>query len=170
MDIASSLAPRSDQINADDLISGPQTFTIREVIKGKAEQPLDFMLVETDRAYRPGVIMRRILAAAWGTNGDDYVGRRLTLYRDPSIRFGSAVVGGIRVSHVSHISKPVTEKIQVTRGKREAFKVDPLPDAPAPNPNAAKIAELRAEWKNATDERKQEIENAVGVLQQSAAS
>lgn len=168
MDIASSLAPRSDQINADDLIAGPQTFTIREVVKGKAEQPLDFLLVETDRAYRPGVIMRRILAAAWGTNGDDYVGRRLTLYRDPSIRFGSAVVGGIRVSHVSHIDKPVTEKIQVTRGKREAFTVEPLPDAPAPSPNAAKIAELRAEWDNATDERKEAIKAEVAALQASS--
>jgi hypothetical protein len=139
MDIANSLAPRSDQINADDLTQGPQTFTIREVIKGKAEQPLDFLLVETDRAFRPAVTMRRLIAAAWGTNGDDYVGRRLTVYRDPSIRFGSAVVGGIRISHMSHINKPVSEKLQVTRGKRETFTVQPLVEtaATAPTPTPA---------------------------------
>lgn len=131
MDIANSLAPRSDQVNADDLVAGPMTVTVREVIKGKAEQPYDFLLVETDRAYRPGVTMRRLIAAAWGTNGDQYVGRRLTLYRDPSIRFGKDVVGGIRISHMSHIDKRVEVKLQVTRGKRETFTVEPLIESPA---------------------------------------
>lgn len=150
MDLTRSLAPRSDQVNADDLVAGPQTFTIREVVGGKAEQPFDFLLVETDRAYRPAVTMRRLIAAAWGTNGDDYVGRRLTLYRDPDVRFGKDVVGGIRISHMSHIDKRIEVKLQVTRGKRGTFIVDPLPEAPTP-PTESAIAcstskdELR-EW------------------------
>lgn len=139
MDIANSLAPRSDQVNADDLVAGPMTVTIRKVVGGKAEQPFDFLLEETDRAYRPAVTMRRLIAAAWGTNGDDYVGRRLTLYRDPTIRFGKDVVGGIRISHMSHIDRRIEVKLQVTRGKRETFAVDPLPDAPTP-PTASAIA------------------------------
>lgn len=129
MDIANSLAPRSDQVNADDLVAGPRTFTIREVIKGKAEQPYDFLLVETDRAYRPAVTMRRLIAAAWGTDGDQYVGRRLTLYRDPEVSFGKDRVGGIRISHLSHIDKRIEIKLQVTRGKRATFSVEPLPGA-----------------------------------------
>lgn len=129
MDIANSLAPRSDQVNADDLVAGPMTVTIRQVVGGKAEQPFDFLLEETERAYRPAVTMRRLIATAWGTNGDLYVGRRLTLYRDPTIRFGKDVVGGIRISHMSHIDKRIEVKLQVTRGKRETFAVDPLPDA-----------------------------------------
>ena len=89
MDIANSLAPRSDQINADDLVAGPMTVTIREVVGGKAEQPYDFLLMETDRAYRPAVTMRRLIAAAWQTtDASKYVGRRLTLFRDPTVRFG----------------------------------------------------------------------------------
>lgn len=131
MDIANSLAPRSDQVNADDLVAGPMTVTIRKVVGGKAEQPFDFLLEETDRAYRPAVTMRRLIAAAWGTNGDEYVGRRLTLYRDPTIRFGKDVVGGIRISHMSHIDNRVEVKLQVTRGKRENFIVEPL-IAPTP--------------------------------------
>lgn len=164
MDITNSLAPRSDQINADDLVAGPQTFTIREVVGGKAEQPFDFLLVETDRAFRPAVTMRRLIAAAWGTNGDAYVGRRLTVYRDPSIRFGKDVVGGIRISHMSHIDKRVEVKLQVTRGKRETFKVDPLPDALTPAPIDPRIAELRAEWVDATPERQAEIQAEVAAL------
>ena len=53
MDMTESIQARSDQINADDLAGGPMTVTIREVVKGKAESPFDFLLVETDRAYRP---------------------------------------------------------------------------------------------------------------------
>lgn len=139
MDIANSLAPRSDQVNADDLVAGPMTVTIRKVVGGKAEQPFDFLLEETDRAYRPAVTMRRLIAAAWGTNGDTYVGRRLTLYRDADVTFGKDRVGGIRISHMSHIDKRLEIKLQVTRGKRGTFIVDPLPDAPTP-PSEAAIA------------------------------
>lgn len=139
MDIANSLAPRSDQVNADDLVAGPMTVTIRKVVGGKAEQPFDFLLEETDRAYRPAVTMRRLIAAAWGTNGDNYVGRRLTIYRDPDVMFGRDKVGGIRISHMSHIDKRLEIKLQTTRGKRSLFVVDPLPDAPAP-PSESAIA------------------------------
>ena len=65
MDLTESIAPRSDQVNADDLIGGPVTYTIREVRKGAAEQPFDFMLVETDRAYRPSKTMRSSSPDGW---------------------------------------------------------------------------------------------------------
>lgn len=169
MDLTESIAPRSDQVNADDLIAGPITYTIREVRQGAAESPFDFMLVETDRAYRPSKTMRRVIVAAWGPEASNYAGRRLTLYREPTIKFGGATVGGIRISHMSHIDKRVEVLAQVTRGKREKFTVDPLPDAPAPDPNAALIAELRAEWSTADDERKAEIQAEVAALQDGAA-
>jgi hypothetical protein len=134
MDLTESIAPRSDQVNADDLVGGPITYTIREVVGGKAEAPFDFMLVETDRAYRPSKTMRRVIVNAWGAEAANYAGRRLTLYREPTIKFGGAVVGGIRISHMSHIDKACDVMLQVTRGKRERFVVQPLPDAPAPEP------------------------------------
>jgi hypothetical protein len=36
-------------------------------------------------------------------------------------------VGGIRVSHLSHIDKPLTIALTVTRGKRAPYVVQPLP-------------------------------------------
>ena len=164
MDLTESIAPRSDQVNADDLVGGPVTYTIREVRQGAAEQPFDFMLVETDRAYRPSKTMRRLIVAAWGPDANLYTGRRLTLYREPSIKFGGQVVGGIRISHMSHIQKRIEEKFQTTRGKRETFVVNPLPDTPAPNPNAERIAALRAEWKDAEPDRRAVIEAEVTEL------
>jgi hypothetical protein len=126
MDMTESIAPRSDQVNADDLVGGPITYTIREVVKGKAEQPFDFLLVETNRAYRPSKTMRRVIVSAWGPETSTYAGRRLTLYREPTIKFGNVQVGGIRISHLSHIDGKRDVMLQVTRGKRENFSVQPL--------------------------------------------
>ena len=154
MDLTESIAPRSDQVNADDLIAGPQTYTVREVVQGKAEQPFDFMLVETDRAYRPSKTMRRVIVAAWGPEAANYAGRCLTLYREPTIKFGGAVVGGIRISHMSHIDKPVEVAAQVTRGKRERFIVQPL----------SPVDVLKLEWRTADPERRKAIEAEVAAL------
>ena len=164
MNLTESIAPRSDQINADDLVGGPITYTIREVREGVAESPFDFQLVETDRAYRPSKTMRRVIVAAWGPEAANYGGRRLTLYREPSIKFGGTTVGGIRVSHMSHIDKRVEVMLQVTRGKREKFTVDPLPELTT----ADRIANLRAEWVGADDERKAAIEAEVKSLSEDA--
>jgi hypothetical protein len=129
MNLTETIAPKSDQINADDLISGPITVTIAEVVKGSAEQPVDVRLVEfPNRAYRPSKSMRRILVSAWGPSAEEYAGRRLTLYRNPEIMFGPNKVGGVEISHLSHISKPLTVALTATRGRRKNFTVEPLPD------------------------------------------
>lgn len=168
MDMTESIEARSDQLNADDLIGGPITVTIRDVIQGKAEAPFDFLLHETDRAYRPNKTMRRVIVANWGKDTTAYVGRRLTLYREPTIVFGGKAVGGIRISAMSHTAG-VEIKAQVTRGKRESFTVDPLPDtapsAPASDVDA-RIAELQAEWKGAEPERQAEIQAEVAALRE----
>lgn len=141
MDMTDSIIPRSDQINADELIAGDVTYTIREVIKGKAEAPFDFLLVEIDRAYRPSKTMRKLIVAAWGPETGKYAGRRLTLYREPAIQFGGVAVGGIRISAMSHIDKPVEIKVQTKRGQRENFRVKSLPDAPEAKPMSKRTGE-----------------------------
>jgi hypothetical protein len=127
MDLTPSIIPKSDQLNADEIMA-PVTYTIREVKAGSVEQPFDFMLIETDRAYRPSKTMRRVIVNAWGAEAANYAGRRLTLYREPTIKYGGVEVGGIRISHMSHIDGPVEVMAQTTRGKREKFTVQPLAD------------------------------------------
>ncbi len=141
-----SIAPRSDQANADDFMSGPRTFTIAEVRKGNStEQPIDVILVEfpKDRPFKPSKSMRRVMVAAWGPDASTYAGRRMTLYRDPAVRFGGQDVGGIRISHMSHIDKPMTLALTVTRGKRAPYVVHPLADA-APEREPAVTSEQLA--------------------------
>lgn len=128
MDMTATIAPKSDQLNADDLISGPITVTVAEVAAGSPEQPVDVRLVEfPGRAYRPSKSMRRILVSAWGAEASAYTGRRITLYRNPEIMFGRDKVGGIEISHLSDIDKPLTVALTATRGRRKNFTVQPLP-------------------------------------------
>jgi hypothetical protein len=136
VDLTASIAPRSDQLNADDLISGPVTVTVHEVVAGTAEQPVDVRLVEfPGRAYRPSKSMRRVMVLAWGAEASAYAGRRLTLYRNPEITFGKDKVGGIEISHLSHLDKPLTMALTATRGKRKAFSVKPLVEAAPATPD-----------------------------------
>lgn len=135
-DMTASIAPRSDQLNAEDLLTGPRTVTITDVKRGSTEQPVDIVTAEygPGRPYKPSKTMRRMIVAAWGTNTAAYIGRRLTIYRDPDITFGRDRVGGIRISHLSHIDKRLEIALTVTRGRRASFAVDPLPDEPTPTP------------------------------------
>ena len=130
MDITDSLAANSAQQNYDEYLAGPKTVTVAEVTQGTAEQPVNVELVEfPGKPFKPAKSVRRVLAAAWGTDASQWTGRRLTIYGDPSVRYGGKEVGGLRVSHVSHIDKPITVALTVTRGKRAPFTVQPLPDA-----------------------------------------
>jgi hypothetical protein len=161
-DMTESIAPKSDQLNAEDLLTGPRTFTIAEVKRGSVEQPVDVHLVEhPGRPFKPSKTVRRIMVAAWGADASTYAGKRLTLYRDPAVRFGGMDVGGIRVSHMSGIDKPMTLVLSVSKGKRAPYVIKPLADdapAAAPVPNymadarAAKtLAEWREVWQRAKD-------------------
>lgn len=127
MDLTDSIAPNSDQLNADDLMAGPRTVTITEVRAGSDEQPVDIHLAEfPGRPWRPSKSMRRVLVAAWGKQSAPYIGRRVTLYRDPEVTFGRDKVGGIKISHLSDIPKQLKVALTVTRGKRAPHVVDVL--------------------------------------------
>ena len=170
MDISETLAPNSDQLDAVDLLSGPRTFTVDRVTKGNSEQPIQVHLREFPRPWRPGVNQRRVLGNVWGTDSTVWAGRRLTLWCDQSVAYGGQKVGGIRVTHMSHISKRTGTPIIPTRGKSTIYNVDPLPDNAPTAPvqdeqTVARLAELRAEWKDATPERQAEISAEVQSLQ-----
>lgn len=145
MDISDSLAANSAQQNYDEYLGGPKTVTVEKVSKGSSEQPVDVHLVEfPGKPFKPAKSVRRVLAAAWGTDASQWAGRSMTIYGDSDVRYAGKAVGGLRVSHVSHIDKPVTVALTVTRGKREPFTVKPLA-APSPySPSRDFIAEVQA--------------------------
>jgi len=171
MDLTQSIAPKSDRPNAEDLLTGPRTFTIEKVTAGSVEQPVDVHLVEyPGRPYKPSKTMRRVMVSAWGAEAATYAGRRLTLYRDPEVTFGRDKVGGIKISHLSNIDKAQTVMLTATRGKRAPHTVEPLPDA-APALDIATTtdeAALRAAWVQASPDVKAQIEARVAELKAGA--
>lgn len=153
MDISATLAPKSDQLDAVDLLSGPQTFTVTSVTAGNAEQPVQVRLAEFPRVWRPGKSMRRVLAHCWGADASKWTGRRVTLYCDPDVQFGGEAVGGTRISHLSHIDGAKKVPLLIKKGRSATFTVQPLADAPtAPTLTAAEISactsldQLREWW------------------------
>lgn len=131
MDMTETVVINSDQINYEDFLSGPRTFTITEVRHGSSEQPVWIFFAEVEgKSFRPAKTVRKLLLLAYGANSDDWIGKRLTLYGDPDVKWAGKKIGGIRVSHGSGISKPVIVALSETRGKREVHRLEPLPDAP----------------------------------------
>ncbi len=129
-DLSKTIDPKSDQLNSDDLIAGPITISITKVSANPAspEQPISiFFEGDNGKPYKPCKSMRRVLVNTWGSEGLKYAGRSLTLYRDPTVKFGGLEVGGTRISHMSDIEKPVTMALTATRANRKPFTVKPLP-------------------------------------------
>jgi hypothetical protein len=162
MDIREAIKPKSDQLNADDLIAGPITVTIKDVKQGSAEQPVNVVTEETPgRPYRPSKSMLRVLAEAWDTDTRSWAGKRITLYRNPKIKFGGMEVGGIEISHVSGIDGEMKIPLTATRGKKRLHTVKPLavqsPYAPSQDwlaliQAATTVDEKRAIWGQATED------------------
>lgn len=129
MDMSQFTAPKSDQINSDDFIAGPRTITITKVTanEGNREQPINvFFEGDEEKPYRPCLSMRRAMMAIWGVYTDVYVGRSMTLYRDPEVTWGGMAVGGIRISNMSHMDGPMTLALTATKKARKPYKVLPL--------------------------------------------
>lgn len=132
-ELRASIVPKSDQLNADSLLAGPITVTVESVKAGDKEQPVVIGIGPDHQPYKPCKSMRRVLIAAWGDKGADWKGKSMTLFCDPSVSWAGVKVGGIRISHLSHIES-TTFMLTTKRGKREEFKVaklvpneDPVP-------------------------------------------
>lgn len=175
MDLTTTIVPKSDQLNAEDLLAGPVTVTVESVTGGSAEQPVNVHLREfPGRPYRPSKTMRRVLVKLWGAESDPWTGRRMTLYRDPDVKFGGIKVGGIKISHVSHLDQRATLVLTETKGKRAPHTVEPLPDEPAPMPSrtlsgdeiaaSTDVAWLREQWKTAGPRQRERIRARVAEL------
>jgi len=139
-DMKQTIIPKSDQLNADDLISGPMTIKITSVeIRGGQEQPVAISFEgDNGKPYKACKSMCRVMVTAWGPDSKKYVGRSMTLYRDPAVKWGGMEVGGIRISHMSDIGESMTMALTVTRANRRPFTVKPIASgAPKSSPSPA---------------------------------
>ena len=141
-DMKSVIVPKSDQLNADDLISGPITVKITGVtIRSGQEQPISIHFEgDNGKPYKACKSMCRVMVTAWGADSKQYVGRSMTLYRDPTVKWGGREGGGIRISHMSDIDSKITMALTITRANKKPFTVQPL-EATGTKPAPPQMAE-----------------------------
>ena len=128
VDMSQFVEAKSDQLNADDLLGAPRTITVRRVTgNDSAEQPVSIYYEgDNNKPFKPCKTMRRVLLGVWGRQASDYIGRSMTVYRDDSVTFGGLNVGGIRISHMSHIDGEKMVVVMKTKGKKAGIKIQPL--------------------------------------------
>ncbi len=125
----STIIPKTDQLNADSLIGGPITVKINKISISTGDQPVTLGYEgDNGRPFKPCKSMRRVLVTVWGEDGNAYVGRSLTLYCDIKVTFGGAAVGGIRISHMSHLDTEKTILLTASKANKKPFTVKPLVD------------------------------------------
>lgn len=127
-----TIIPKSDQLNAEQLLGGPITLTVTDVRRGSGEEQPVIIHYEGEggRPYKPCKTMRKILVFAWGADANVWIGRSMTVFNRPDVKFGGEEVGGIRISHLSHIDKDIAVALTATRGRKEKTRIERLADAP----------------------------------------
>jgi hypothetical protein len=124
-DLRSTIIPKSDQLNADQLVGGPMTIKVTDVRTGSTDEQPIIVSYEGDagRPFKPCKTMRRVLIYAWGPDGREWIGRSMTVYNDPRVRFGGDEVGGIRISAMSHIEREIQIRLSASKGKKALHSI-----------------------------------------------
>ena len=127
-DISFSLEAKSDQLNAMDIADCDRVIRVREVkVKKNDEQPVwVYFDGDNGRPWKPSKGMRRVLAAAWGTDSSAWIGRSAQLFMNPSVRYAGKVVGGIQIRGLSDIDKAMNFMLAINRGQRVPFPVQKI--------------------------------------------
>ena len=128
VDISQYTYSKGTQTNADDLVAAPRTVVVTDVVlTGDEKQPLAVRYEgDEGKPFLPCLTMRKMIAAIWGKESDAWIGQSLTLFRDPSIKFGPDTPGGVRISHMSGIDKTISVQLLEKRGKRRTYTIVPL--------------------------------------------
>lgn len=169
VDMTATIAPKSDQINADDLMAGPRTITVTKVTgnEGNAEQPVNvFFEGDNGKPFRPCKSMRRVMVKVWGADASKYAGNSMTIYRDPKVKWGGMEVGGIRISHMTGLEKPEVMALTETRSARKPYTVKPLTIEPKADKAAEGVKALIERIDACHDVA--EVENDPAVIKQRA--
>lgn len=140
-----TIVAKSDQLNAVDLIGGPITIEVESVkATGNEQQPVSIFYKGGKQPYKPCKSMRRVLVACWGTS---WGGKSMRLYNETTVKWSGESVGGIRISHLSHLPRESVEvQLNESKHKKVTYKVFALADA-----NEDRVAKSIAAMNKATD-------------------
>lgn len=171
-DLRDTIIPKSDQLNAEQLLGGPITITVTDVKRGGGEEQPVVIHYEGEggRPYKPCKSMRKVLVFAWGSDGAEWIGRSMTIFNRPDVKFGGEEVGGIRISHLSHIDRDIAIALTATRGRKEQTRIKRLDEAETVQGSRARLqaaarggmSNLAAAWAAIPAEHKRSINGIAG--------
>ena len=124
-DLQRATQAKSDQLNSCDLLGGPIVAKILDVKPGSSEQPVIIVIDSWNQPWKPSKTSLRVLSACWGGDPSEWIGRYAVLYCDEAVTFGKEAIGGIRTSHLSHISGTKRVAVNTTRGKKGIQVIEP---------------------------------------------
>lgn len=181
MDISKAIEPKSDQINADSLLSGPRTIKIKNVSVVDGEQPISISFEgDQGKPWKPCKTAARCLAIVWGPDASKWIGKSCTIYNDPTVTWAGMAVGGIRVSHMEGLTSKRVLQLTKTRGQKGATTIEPLhitppveinvPAAQESAKNAAKGGkDSFTVWWNQNKDKREAVQTIMPEIQKIAA-
>lgn len=127
-DFASTTQAKSDQMNAVDLVGGPVAYRITGIkMTGAPDQPVSISVDGHRQPWKPSKTFRRVLLLLWPeTSPEEWIGRDVVLWCDPEIKWAGEKVGGIAISHASHISERKVFALAESKSKRKTIVVEPF--------------------------------------------
>jgi hypothetical protein len=123
-----ALAPKSDQLNADDLIATNKTIVISGVnINLGSEQKIIINYHgDNGKPWKPSKGMGRVLTEILGGDPDQWTGQTVELFRNKEIRFGKEKCGGIQICGMSAVHNVTTLLITTSKGKKSSITINPI--------------------------------------------
>ena len=124
-DVTHALEAKSDQLNAVDLMASHRVIRIRKVDVKKGDQPVSvFFDGDNNKPWKPCKGMLRILARAWGSESENWVGKHAEIYFDPDVLWAGKPVGGVRIRSMSNIDHDgIKVSVAINRATRVQYSV-----------------------------------------------
>lgn len=153
-DVSDTCVAKSDQLNADDLISGPIVVSVTGVKRSSDEQPIAIQISGGHQPFKPCKTVRRILVFAWGKDAKQWTGKSMKLVRDPDVKWAGVAVGGIRIAALSHITEKFSMSLAESRKSKKTFQIEKL-DTGANSQSTPSImsafTSMKDEWKRSRE-------------------
>lgn len=127
-DMSDTIEVKSDQLNYSDFL-GKESMIIKitKVEKNSGAQKATIHYEnENGKPYKPSKGMRVAIILCWGKFKENWVGKSLELFGEPTVRWQGAEQGGIQIRSASHIEKDITFLLTISNKKRVPFTVKKL--------------------------------------------
>ena len=132
MSLLSAFKTKSNQLNADDLLSVKTKIIVIQGIdkNDQSEQPVVIHYQgEQGKPWKPCKTAVKVIEHLWGTydyDTNNYQGRAIELYRDDTVLWAGEAVGGIRIKAMTDINERRKINVALNNKKKINVTVEPL--------------------------------------------